>query len=240
MSPQDTARPTELLSRNRLLRRHDRRRRGGFGRAVAIEQLQFWQLFGDALERGLRHDRPAVARDAPMGEIRRFEIRREQAKIEHRRHDERVGHLMARGEIDEFARLERRHDDQRPGAMNHGVHKGDETGHVAHGNGDETTVILGQPHRDAIVDDGMGDAEMREHRAFRTAGRAGCIENRRGLFFPDRLGLSNRRGRRETRRASVRLHAEPRGRVSDLAGRLGSERGRRGRIRGRPPSPRNP
>ena len=68
----------QFLSRDRLLRRHDRRRRGGFGRAVAIEQLQFWQLFGDALERGLRHDRPAIASDAPMGEIRCFEIRREQ------------------------------------------------------------------------------------------------------------------------------------------------------------------
>ena len=54
---------------------------------------------------------------------------------------------MARSEIDEFARLERRHDDQRPGAMDHGVHKRDETGHMAHGNGDETTVFLGQPHR---------------------------------------------------------------------------------------------
>ena len=27
---------------------------------------------------GFPHDRPAIARDAPMGEIRRFEIRREQ------------------------------------------------------------------------------------------------------------------------------------------------------------------
>ena len=78
--------------------------------------------------------------------------------------------------------------------MNHRVHKGDETGHMAHGNGEEPNVILGQPHRDAIVDDGMGDAEMREHRAFRTAGRAGCIEDRRGLFLPDRLDLSNLRG----------------------------------------------
>ena len=100
---------------------------------------------------------------------------------------------MARREIDEFARLEGGHDDQRPGAMNHRVHKGDETGHMAHGDGDDSTVIRGQPHRHAIVDDGMGDAEMREHRAFRTAGRAGCIENRRGLFLPDRLGAQNRR-----------------------------------------------
>ena len=104
---------------------------------------------------------------------------------------------MARGEIDEFARLERRHDDERPGAMDHGVHKGDETGHMAHGNGDETNVVFAEPHRHAIVDDGMGDAEMREHRAFRTAGRAGRIENCRGLFLPDRLGLSNRRGAAE-------------------------------------------
>ena len=56
----------ELLTRDRLLRRHDRRRRGGFGRPVAIQEFQFWQPFGDALERGLRHDRPAIARDAPM------------------------------------------------------------------------------------------------------------------------------------------------------------------------------
>jgi hypothetical protein len=67
-----------FLSRNRLLWRHDRRGRGGFGRAVAVQEFQFWQLLGDALERGLRHDRPAIARDAPMEEIRRFEIRREQ------------------------------------------------------------------------------------------------------------------------------------------------------------------
>ena len=43
---------------------------------------------------------------------------------------------MPRGEIDEVARLERRHDDERPGAVNHGVHKRDETGHMAHGNGE--------------------------------------------------------------------------------------------------------
>ena len=52
---------------------------------------------------------------------------------------------MARREVDEFTRLERRHDDERPGAMNHSVHKGDETGHMAHGNGEKTAVVLGQP-----------------------------------------------------------------------------------------------
>ena len=39
----------------------------------------------------------------------------------------------------------------------------------------------------------MGDAEMRQHRAFRAAGRAGRIENGRRLVFPDRLGRQNRR-----------------------------------------------
>ena len=69
MSPQDTARPTNSFRATVCS--------GGMIAAgevvsvdaVAIEELQSWQLLGDALEGGLRHDRPAVARDAPGGEI---------------------------------------------------------------------------------------------------------------------------------------------------------------------------
>ena len=93
--------------------RHDGRGRGGFGRAVAVHQLQAGNLWRPAS----RWWRPASARRqsrrCASSTDRSVEIRLQQAEIVHRRHHDRVGDALARGDLQIFRRLELGHDDQR-------------------------------------------------------------------------------------------------------------------------------